>query len=106
MISQSESDLKLRSSNWQKAIGKSVGIIKGYSTIGGGSMPEETLPTWLLALSSGTNPARTRLIFDLLRKSKPPIIGRIENDMVLLDPRTVLPKQDDIFISEVAKILN
>ena len=106
MISQSASDLKLRSLNWQQSIGKSAKVIKGYSTIGGGSMPEETLPTWLLAISGKKNSIESQMVFDLLRKSDPPIIGRIENDMLLLDPRTVLPKYDDLIISALSKILS
>ena len=106
MISQAESDLKLRSLNWQQSIGKSAKVIKGYSTIGGGSMPEETLPTWLLAISGKKNLIESQMVFDLLRKSDPPIIGRIENNMLLLDPRTVLPKYDDLIVSALSKILS
>ncbi len=103
MISQTESDLRLRSLHLQQSIGKSVKVIKGFSTIGGGSMPEETLPTWLLAISGQE---KSKIIFDSLRKSNPPIISRIENDLVLLDPRTVLPKYDDVLISIISKILS
>jgi L-seryl-tRNA(Ser) seleniumtransferase len=103
MISQTESDLRLRSLHLQQSIGKSLKVIKGFSTIGGGSMPEETLPTWLLAISGQK---KSKIIFDSLRKSNPPIISRVENDMVLLDPRTVLPKYDDILISIISKILS
>ena len=103
MISQTESDLRSRSLHLQQSIGKSLKVIKGFSTIGGGSMPEETLPTWLLAISGQK---KSKMIFDSLRKSNPPIISRVENDMVLLDPRTVLPKYDDILISIISKILS
>ena len=103
MISQTEADLRLRSLHLQKSIGESLKVIKGFSTIGGGSMPGETLPTWLLAISGQK---KSKMIFDSLRKSNPPIISRIENDMVLLDPRTVLPKYDDILISIISKILS
>ena len=103
MLNQTESDLRLRSLHLQQSIGESLKVIKGFSTIGGGSMPGETLPTWLLAISGQE---KSKIIFDSLRKSDPPIISRIENDMVLLDPRTVLPKYDDILISIISKILS
>ena len=103
MISQTESDLRMRSIHLQKSIGKSLKVVKGYSTIGGGSMPGETLPTWLLAIPGEE---KSKMIFDLLRKSNPPVITRIENDMVLLDPRTVLPKYDGVLISIISKILS
>lgn len=103
MISQTESGLRLRSLHLQQSIGKSLKVIKGFSTIGGGSMPGETLPTWLLAISGQE---KSKMIFDSLRKSNPPIISRIENDMVLLDPRTILPKYDDVLVSIISKILS
>jgi len=34
-----------------------------------------------------------------------PVIARIENDQVLLDPRTVLPEQDRIVLDSLAKLL-
>ena len=103
MISQTEADLRMRSIHLQKSIRKSLKVVKGYSTIGGGSMPGETLPTWLLAIPGEE---KSKIIFDLLRKSNPPVITRIENDMVLLDPRTVLPKYDGVLISIISKILS
>ena len=103
MISQTESGLRLRSLHLQQSVGKSLKVIKGFSTIGGGSMPEETLPTWLLAIPGKE---KSKMIFDSLRESNPPIISRIENDMVLLDPRTILPKYDDVLISIISKILS
>ena len=103
MISQTESGLRLRSLHLQQSVGKSLKVIKGFSTIGGGSMPEETLPTWLLAIPGKE---KSKMIFDSLRESNPPIISRIENDMVLLDPRTILPKYDDVLVSIISKILS
>jgi L-seryl-tRNA(Ser) seleniumtransferase len=34
-----------------------------------------------------------------LRQQRPPIIARTENDCVLLDPRTVLPGQDEFLLA-------
>jgi L-seryl-tRNA(Ser) seleniumtransferase len=40
-----------------------------------------------------------------LREHEPPVIGRIEQDRVLLDPRTVLPDEDDALIEAVVAAL-
>ena len=68
--------------------------------IGGGSLPGSTLPTKLLSIqmrdSKGSSLAEK--ISKKLRNFKPPVIGRIENDSLLLDPRTVLVEEDDLVI--------
>jgi L-seryl-tRNA(Ser) seleniumtransferase len=69
--------------------------LQGESTVGGGSLPEETLPTSLLALSTG-QPDR---VLSALRKLGPPIIARIQDDLVVLDPRTVLLHQEGQLLS-------
>ena len=74
---------------WVKKIGQGE-VIAGKSTIGGGSLPDESLPTFLLALDV-KSPDR---FLKKLRLQQPPIIARTEKDRILLDPRTVLPEQD------------
>jgi len=65
-------------------------VIEGESTVGGGSLPGENLPTYLLALDV-RSPDK---FLQNLRMQNPPIIARTENDQVLLDPRTVRPDQE------------
>jgi L-seryl-tRNA(Ser) seleniumtransferase len=74
---------------WAKKLGQGE-VIPGRSTIGGGSLPGESLPTFLLALD-GKSPDRC---LKKLRRQQPPIIARTEKDRILLDPRTVLPEED------------
>ena len=40
-----------------------------------------------------------------LRETNPPIIARIEEDRVLLDPRTVLPEQEAVLLRNLLKVL-
>lgn len=61
-------------------------LIPGTSSVGGGSFPEAELPTALVALP-GAWPAQELLT--LLRKNDPPVLARVENDRVVLDPRTI-----------------
>jgi len=67
-----------------------VEVIDGWSKVGGGSLPEETLPTCLVALRVPS----AHSLAQALRLGSPPVIGRIENDAFVLDLRTVLPSED------------
>jgi len=40
-----------------------------------------------------------------LREHEPPVIGRIVGERVLLDPRTVLPDEDDVVVDAVLAAL-
>jgi L-seryl-tRNA(Ser) seleniumtransferase len=76
-------------------------VIAGESTVGGGSLPGETLPTNVLALEV-SNPDG---FLAKLRHCDPPLIARIENDHVVLDPRTVLPGQDTVLLTHLRQVL-
>lgn len=65
------------------------------AALGGGTTPEETMPSYGLAIGGG------QAVFDLLREGDPPVIGRLENDEVLLDLRSVRPSQDPILENSV-----
>ncbi|TFH37832.1 MAG: L-seryl-tRNA(Sec) selenium transferase [Anaerolineales bacterium] len=93
MIAMDESTLQARAHAWRKKLGRGE-VVPGRSTVGGGSLPEESLPTWLLALAF-EKPDR---IAAQLRANDPPIIARIEDDHLLFDPRTVLAEQDVEFV--------
>jgi len=100
MISRSIDDIQSTAENWQAYL--SMGeVIPGFSTVGGGSLPTEEMPTFLLALSP-ENPDR---FMNLLRQGSPPIIARIEDDRVLLDPRTVLSEQEATLLRNLLCIL-
>lgn len=66
------------------------------SIIGGGTAPGSTLSSYALALKHVQLDASTLLA--ALRRLDPPIIGRIEEDRVLLDLRTVEPEFDKLLI--------
>ena len=85
--------------------GIELAIQKSQSTIGGGSLPGETLPTVTISVSSVQSVDRSaNLQAKLFREQSPPIIGRIENDKLVLDLRTVFPHQDEILISGIKSI--
>jgi len=100
MISTSAEVLQNRTLEWISRLGQ--GQIKaGLSTVGGGSLPGETIATYLLALDV---PNPTRFLAHL-RTSAPPVIARIEEDQVVLDPRTILPEQDSILLTILERLL-
>jgi L-seryl-tRNA(Ser) seleniumtransferase len=90
MIAATARQLKKRAAGWQKALGAGE-IVASRSTVGGGSLPEETLPTWTLALE----PRRPDALAARLRAAPTPVIARVEQGRVLLDPRTVLTDQEE-----------
>ncbi len=100
MISASPGSLKKRARTWVDRLGQGK-VMEAKSTIGGGSLPGETLPTWVLALSVSS----ADKFMENLRREQMPIIARIDNDQVLLDPRTVLPEQDKSLLDSLAKAL-
>jgi L-seryl-tRNA(Ser) seleniumtransferase len=71
--------------------------------VGGGSLPEESLSTKLVAIP-GTGAALEALA-KRLRLGDPPIIARIEDNRLLLDPRTVDPREDSALIRAVKAAL-
>lgn len=86
------------------APGVALGVIEGFSTIGGGSAPESTLPTRLISMRSVFRPASQ--LEAALRQGSPPVITRIQHDAVLLDLRTVAPEDDDLIRTAVVRALN
>lgn len=67
-------------------------VIDGASTIGGGSAPGAPLPTRLVELQHPTMSANE--LAARLRDLEPPIVARIARDRVVVDLRTVFPRQD------------
>jgi L-seryl-tRNA(Ser) seleniumtransferase len=99
MISSTPEALRQRAENWSKSLGLGE-ILANESTVGGGSLPGETLPTYVLAIRM----EKPDLFLGRLRQAQPPIIARLEQDHILLDPRTVLPSQDDLFLNILKQI--
>jgi len=108
MISASQGKIVSRATSWASWLQK-YGIPartqRGESTVGGGSLPGETLPTTLLALDAGKVPIPLDELAKRLRLRSSPIIVRIMRDTLLLDPRTVLEEQDKEVVQALAEEL-
>lgn len=99
MISLTLDQVKNRAESWRATLGKGE-VIKSESTVGGGSLPEECIATYVFTLKL-KSPDK---FMKKLRECHPPIIARVENDTILLDPRTVL--DDEILISNLKPLLS
>ena len=100
MMSLTLKQVKGRAEAWAAELGQGS-VVEGESTVGGGSLPGESMPTFLLSLQVKSAEKFLRA----LRKNNPPIIARTENDKVLLDPRTVLPEQEGALLVGLKNIL-
>ena len=96
MLALTVDDIRARAAKVSAAIdaldGWHARVVDGMSAIGGGSAPGIELPTSLIAITrDGLGPDALE---QRLRAATPPVIARIEDDRLLIDLRTVLPRQD------------
>jgi L-seryl-tRNA(Ser) seleniumtransferase len=89
MISADVDGVRRRATAWATELGSGQ-VLAERSTVGGGSLPEETLPTWALSLEV-PHPAA---FAERLRAGSPSVVARIVDDQVVFDPRTVLSDED------------
>jgi L-seryl-tRNA(Ser) seleniumtransferase len=90
MIALPVEGLDARAHAMAAAIGN-ASVIDGRSMIGGGSLPEESLPTRLVALQTSRGRSATSIAARLREHG---MIARVEDGRVLLDPRTIAPEGD------------
>ena len=82
--------------------GAEITTICGFSQLGSGSLPGQNLPTTLVALQPEKISAES--LAQHLRRYSTPIFTRIQNDQVLIDPRTLLAGDDEIVIEALRGI--
>jgi L-seryl-tRNA(Ser) seleniumtransferase len=95
MIRQTAGELQARSERLSMRVGGT--LVGGESVIGGGSTPQQSLATWLIALD-GLNAAEME---QKLRANVPPVIARIAEERVVLDLRTVFPEEEEALVAAV-----
>ncbi|MFL5687032.1 MAG: L-seryl-tRNA(Sec) selenium transferase [Chloroflexota bacterium] len=101
MIATPVDDLRARAASLADEVGPGVDVVEVRSTIGGGSLPGETLPSIGLALAARS---ATRTL-KALRTGAPAVVGRIDGDRVILDLRTVPPQADERLVTAVRAVL-
>ncbi len=96
MIRLTEPEIRARAEGVvSKLPGLSVTLEPGQSLIGGGSTPEQSIPTCLISLQAANAEEAARR----LRLGAPPVVARIERDRLLLDLRTVFPEEEPELIA-------
>ena len=113
MIARSLTDLDATAEVWKSRLADlpiDVEVVDGQSTVGGGSLPDETLPTRLLAIrpleahnkrAGHSVTAAVGAIAARLRLASPPVVGRVDRGRLLLDPRTVLPGEEEVLLEAI-----
>ena len=82
--------------------GVAVTTISGFSQMGSGSLPAQNLATTLVSLLP--EQLSVESLAQQLRQYSTPIFTRIQNDQVLIDPRTLLSRDDEIVIEALRGI--
>jgi L-seryl-tRNA(Ser) seleniumtransferase len=80
-----------------------VTLREDNSQVGGGALPLQALPTWVVAIQPLTLTAAS--LEERLRKSAPPVIARVKEEELLLDLRTVAEEEEAVLLEAVKKAL-
>ncbi len=79
-------------------------IVSSFSQVGGGSLPGEMLPTWCVRLKLSDGSLTEEEIASGLRKNKPPVFARIQEEALLLDPRTLEEREFQAIASALSTL--
>lgn len=107
MIHEDKNNLKKRAQNILKKLNHlksclSVSVIELSSEVGGGTLPDITIPSFGLAIKP--NKISIDVFEHRLRHLEIPIIGRIEKDRFLIDMRTIQKKDEDYLIRGIETV--
>ena len=89
MIRQSADEVRVRAEALAARL-PGAEVRPGESVIGGGSTPDQSIPTWLVAIACDDVVEFERR----LRLSDPPVIARVEDDRLMVDLRTVFVDEE------------
>ena len=106
MISAQVDNLASRAESWRDESWGWASIVESKSAIGGGSLPGETLDSVALSIDCAALDTSPDDVLAQLRTGVDAVIGRIEDGRVLLDPRTVLPEEDEAVARAVRSLAN
>jgi L-seryl-tRNA(Ser) seleniumtransferase len=100
-------DLRTRATAIRRALGTeaSVDVVGSVATVGGGSLPGESVPSIGLSIDTTGRRGGADRLLATLRAGDPAVIGRIERDQVILDLRTVDPADDATLVAALGQAL-
>lgn len=110
MIAAGVDDLEIRCRSWLARAGSqaTLRIVESTATVGGGSLPGETLPSRAIALDERTSAGLGLTLDEVahrLRSGRPALMPHVERGRLLIDARTVLPDQDDALVEALTRAL-
>lgn len=105
MISMPLKNIEKRANDWAKQLGEIATVENSLSTIGGGSLPGETIKSMSLCINCEPLPGGANLLAQNLRNAPTAVIGKIENERILFDPRTVLIDHDEILLQSISQAI-
>ncbi len=97
MIARPLADIEAEADTWAARLqeqGVQAAVLDGRSTVGGGSLPGTSLPSRIVAIYH-PNPDD---LAARLREQTVPVIGRIQDGRLQIDPRTILPDQVEMLL--------
>ncbi len=103
MLAKKRPELMAEAEALAAAMGAGASVEEGTSEMGGGALPGVEIPTARVAVRSDQWSAQK--IARRLRCREVPVIGRIQEDAVVLDVRTLLPGESEIVVEAVKEVL-
>jgi L-seryl-tRNA(Ser) seleniumtransferase len=82
-----------------RASGMEAKVAESSASVGGGAFPTAAIPSRAIVLSRDAQKVEERL-----RLGEPAVIGRISEGNLLLDLRSVLPREDDLLAEVLVKL--
>ena len=82
----------------------SVAVIEGQTEVGSGSVPTQTLPTWLVSVQPRA--LAPEELARRLRYNDPPIFARLHKETLLFDLRTIQPEEETWVVEGLKNVLN
>ena len=107
MIATPLGNIERRAELWARPLKEWARVVAGETMVGGGSLPGATLPTRLVTIGEESRKGNrniAQVLSQRLRRRDIPIIGRISDNLLLLDPRSVLPEDDRIVLKAIQDI--
>jgi L-seryl-tRNA(Ser) seleniumtransferase len=89
----------------QDALGDTaeLNLCEASATVGGGALPLAELPGWVICLVSKN--ISLNEMTNRLRRCDPPVVGRIQDDRFLIDPRTLSDDDEESLLQALRQVL-
>jgi L-seryl-tRNA(Ser) seleniumtransferase len=103
MLAASEPELLTRAQRIRDGVGQGAELIRATGRVGGGALPLVELEGPAVALEGDVDPAS---IARCLRENDPPVLARIHEGRVLLDPRTLADDEVELVAAAARRALH